>query len=247
MGKGFFTAILMTAVLSTTIFFGHHFADRTGLDILKRIMTLLGGDFFGGFGFIQSIIFFATFWALNEISYLRRITKKELSAFRFQLLPDTGQNLSDLDLQQIAEKLGKIDKSYNYLLLDVIKKALSKFKLTRSISETITIVSMQVDIVKERTETNQSNIRYLIWLIPSVGFIGTVIGISQSLLIANTGDMNAITRQLGVAFDTTLIALFLSIVVTWKFSRLQINSEHMLSNIKDYVIEKLINRIEVIS
>jgi hypothetical protein len=67
-------------------------------------------------------------------------------------------------------------------------------------------------------------INYMIWAIPSVGFIGTVVGISESLgkaylvVVANGKAEQAlavgkVTELLSLAFDTTLIALILNVIV----------------------------------
>ena len=101
------------------------------------------------------------------------------------------------------------------------------------------------DINKELSESDQSNIRYLTWVIPSIGFVGTVLGISQALMIANSGDMKLITATLGVAFDTTLVSLLLSIIIMWYYHNLQKELDLLHAKIKDYVIENLINRIEI--
>jgi biopolymer transport protein ExbB/TolQ len=67
-------------------------------------------------------------------------------------------------------------------------------------------------------------IRYLIWAIPSIGFIGTVRGIGQALAQADkalAGDISGMTDSLGVAFNSTLVALFISIVLMFLLHQLQ--------------------------
>jgi chemotaxis protein MotA len=72
-----------------------------------------------------------------------------------------------------------------------------------------------------------------------------VIGISQSLIYANSGDMEKITSLLGVAFDTTLVALVLSVFLMWFVHRLQEETDRFHSDLKEFVIDNLINKIEV--
>lgn len=78
--------------------------------------------------------------------------------------------------------------------------------------------------IRMEQESSGGITRYLIWVIPSIGFIGTVIGIAQALenshkVISDGGQLQQqaavqdITSYLGVAFDTTLIALFASILL----------------------------------
>ena len=81
--------------------------------------------------------------------------------------------------------------------------------------------------------------RYLNWSVPILGFIGTVLGISlaadgiQKVIISQDGlsqlsnDLGGAIAPLGIAFDTTLIALSLSILLTL-FQTLQQRSEDRL-------------------
>ena len=75
------------------------------------------------------------------------------------------------------------------------------------------------------SESSYALPRILVWAIPLLGFIGTVIGISTAVsgftgFLENTGEIDqikegigSVTSGLAVAFDTTLLALLLSVVV----------------------------------
>jgi chemotaxis protein MotA len=56
--------------------------------------------------------------------------------------------------------------------------------------------------------------------------------------------MERITMLLGVAFDTTLVALVLSIIIMWFVHRLQEETDRFHSDLKEFVIDNLINKIE---
>lgn len=83
--------------------------------------------------------------------------------------------------------------------------------------------------------------KYLNWAIPILGFIGTVLGISlaadgiQRIISSQQGlsqlssDLGQAIAPLGIAFDTTLVALSLSIVLTL-FQTLQQRSEDRILN-----------------
>jgi chemotaxis protein MotA len=148
------------------------------------------------------------------------------------------------DINNLKFKLIEFEKKEKYILSDLLKKACTKFRTSGSLSELIDIVSIQIEVSQEKSEGDQSVIRYLTWVIPSVGFVGTVIGISQALIVANTGDMERITMLLGVAFDTTLVALVLSIIIMWFVHRLQEETDRFHSDLKEFVIDNLINKIE---
>lgn len=230
-----YTFIMMT---------GHQFFSNT--PALKRFFILMGGDLGNG-GIIQSFIFFSSLWAFLEIQKGRSEIKKEFKSLCLNLLPTSDRHvLLPLDIPHIEKKMNDLSKSQkNSILGRLLNTALLKFKSTLSMSETIDVISIQSDISRELHESEHSNIRYLLWLIPSIGFIGTVIGISQALAIASQGDMEKITSLLGVAFDTTLVALVLSAIVTGLFHRLQEETDKLHAHIKEYVITNFVNRLEI--
>ncbi len=221
---------------------GFHF---TSDNFINRFFILLGGDFLGG-GYIQCCTYIAFFWAFFEIRDLLKKIVKENKAFKVKLLPTEEKHLIlPTEVSDIHLKVTSLDKRKELLLFKMITKACLKFRATKSIPEMIEIISIQTDINKELSESDQSNIRYLTWVIPSIGFVGTVLGISQALMIANSGDMKLITATLGVAFDTTLVSLLLSIIIMWYYHSLQKELDLLHAKIKDHVIENLINRIEI--
>lgn len=213
---------------------------------IGRFLTLLGGDLSNG-GIIQGAIVFSFFWAYLEIKSFRREIKNEFKGLCLNILPTSEKHvLLPMDLPQIEGKLAKLNGGQKDLLVKrLLLAAISKFKSTTSMGETIEIISIQSEIIRDLHESGQSNIRYLLWLIPSIGFMGTVIGISQSLSIAHTGKMDAITATLGVAFDTTLVSLFLGAIVTGLFYRLQEETDRLHAHLKEYVISNFVNRLEL--
>lgn len=76
-----------------------------------------------------------------------------------------------------------------------------------------------------------SPVRFLIWAIPTIGFIGTIIGVSGALsATTNLQAARALTAAaaqsdvaafMGSAFDTTLVALLVAVVVMLMFYALQ--------------------------
>ena len=212
---------------------------------LHRFMVLLGGDVING-GYIQGITYLAFFWAWFEVQEKMRVIRRERRAFKLGIIPTSEKHVFlPTDINNLKFKLIEFERKEKYILRDLLKKACTKFRTSGSLSELIDIVSIQIEVSQENAEGDQSGIRYLTWVIPSIGFVGTVIGISQALIVANSGDMDKITSLLGVAFDTTLIALVLSIVIMWFVHRLQEETDRFHSDLKEFVIDNLINKIEI--
>ena len=86
--------------------------------------------------------------------------------------------------------------------------------------------------------------RYISWAVPILGFIGTVLGISLAAdgirriigsdagISGLSGDLSGAIAPLGIAFDTTLIALSLSVVLTLLLSLVQRDEERILAAIE---------------
>jgi biopolymer transport protein ExbB/TolQ len=91
-------------------------------------------------------------------------------------------------------------------------------------------------------------IRYIAWAIPSLGFIGTVRGIGLALAQAQKaveGDISGVTENLGVAFNSTLIALLLGLVLMFLIHQLQLHQERLVIEAEAYVDEHLIQHLRV--
>ena len=83
--------------------------------------------------------------------------------------------------------------------------------------------------------------RYICWAVPILGFIGTVLGISlaaegiRRIIASDAGlaslsnDLDAAIAPLGIAFDTTLIALSLSVALMLALALVQRSEERLLA------------------
>ena len=78
----------------------------------------------------------------------------------------------------------------------------------------------QADLDIDRQQQRYSLVRILVWATPMLGFLGTVLGISQALGGIQVGPendfqqmMSGLRSSLYVAFDTTALALTLSIIL----------------------------------
>ena len=91
-------------------------------------------------------------------------------------------------------------------------------------------------------------VRYIAWAIPSIGFIGTVRGIGDALGKAHQaveGNIAGVTQSLGVAFNSTFIALLISIVLMFLLHQLQQQQERLVLDTETYVDEHLIQHLQV--
>jgi biopolymer transport protein ExbB/TolQ len=211
-----------------------------------RLLILLGGNFPAGL--IQTICYFLFFYGVFEIKRINRGLATEKNAFNMGLLPETEQYvLLPDDVAKLKLQMIELERKGRSLLVDLIKKSCTKFRSSHSIPETMEMVSKQSAINLRDSESEQSIIRYIAWAIPSVGFVGTVIGIAASLSAAkgavSAQGIERVTGLLNIAFDTTLVALILSLIIMFLYHNLQEKVEKLHSRLEAYVLENLVNRI----
>jgi chemotaxis protein MotA len=216
--------------------------------IMHRMMILLGGNLPSGF--IQGFTYFLFTYGIIEITRMSKHVKREEQAFGLELLPETEQYvLTPEDIAKVKLSMIEIERKEKFLLVDLIKKACTKFRANHSVSETLDMVARQSEIHFRNSDSEQSIIRYIAWAIPSVGFVGTVIGISSSMSVASSAvsaaGIERVTSLLNIAFDTTLVALALSLVLMYLYHAMQENNEKLHARIESYVLDNLVNRIYI--
>jgi len=210
-----------------------------------RIFHLLGGTY--PFGLIHCLIYLLFFYGFLQIIVRSRKIKKEQKSFSFNFLPATNDyRINANDVDSIRNNVLQHSNSYNFILTDLIRKACNKYLSNNSVAETMSLVNRQSEMNYENAEIEFNNIRYITNAIPSLGFIGTVIGISQAIgssLSIQNGKIEPIVDLLYVAFDTTLIALVLGLILSLSFSRLRTKEATFHNKTEEYVLENLVNRI----
>jgi biopolymer transport protein ExbB/TolQ len=134
----------------------------------------------------------------------------------------------------------------DYLPVRALRLGIQRFGVTGNVQDTATAVRDLCESEAERQESELSIIRYIAWAIPSVGFIGTVRGIGAALAQANRaveGDITGVTQSLGVAFNSTFIALVISIVLMFFIHQVQLFQERIVLDSESYCNDNLINRL----
>ena len=127
------------------------------------------------------------------------------------------------------------------LLPRALESALHRFGATRSIQDASETAHAVCEAEADRLDSELSMVRYIAWAIPSIGFIGTVRGIGDALGQAHkavAGDISGVTRSLGVAFNSTFIALLISIVLMFLLHQLQLQQERLVLDTSSYIDDR---------
>ena len=78
-------------------------------------------------------------------------------------------------------------------------------------------------------------LKYISWAIPSIGFIGTVRGIGEALSKAAEaidGNITGMTSSLGVAFNSTFVALLISIMLMLFITRIEYKQDSLIVSLR---------------
>jgi len=131
-------------------------------------------------------------------------------------------------------------------LVKTLASSMRRYLITGNVQNTSDAIESGIESLAIKQEAENSMIRYLIWAIPSIGFIGTVRGIGVALSQADealAGDIAAMTDGLGVAFNSTLIALLISIVLMFLLHQLQRLQDGVIVETQAYCEKHLLFRI----
>lgn len=134
------------------------------------------------------------------------------------------------------------------LLPECLLAALHRFQATHSVQDAATAVKERAELAADRLDSSLSLVRYIVWAIPAIGFIGTVRGIGQALAYAEEaikGDISAVTSWLGLAFNSTLVALLLSMVLMYVMHLVQSRQEAFVIETQAYCRDRLIDVMKV--
>ena len=175
--------------------------------------------------------------------------------------PDSEDSQAEIDLlcgarnisRERAETLSQaIDQKSespdlkNKLLPYVMARGLERYHMTGNVPEATETIMGRLEVASEQQESELSMLRYLVWAIPSIGFIGTVRGIGVALHRADEalqGDISGVTNALGVAFNSTLVALIISIILMLLIHLLQGSQEGLILRLQTFCREQIIDKL----
>jgi biopolymer transport protein ExbB/TolQ len=196
----------------------------------------------------QEICFILMLWGSYLILSKCRMILRNNYLFSVDLLEDDGAG-DNFPVEKMIEKLDTelSAERRSAPLIQTLRSALWRYAGTRNVQNLSDAIESSVEALAIRQDAENSMIRYLIWAIPSIGFIGTVRGIGEALSHADqalAGNIAGMTNSLGVAFNSTLVALLISLLLMFIFHQLQRLQDGQLVAIQAYCDQYLLARIK---
>jgi len=193
--------------------------------------------------------FILCLWALAIMGAKWVSSSRERKLLEGDLVPlAPGARILPEDAREYTRQVQALpDEERRLLLPRTALAALNRFRATRSIQDASATAREVCGAESDRLDSELAMIRYIAWAIPSIGFIGTVRGIGDALTQAHRavqGDISGVTEALGVAFNSTFIALLLSLVLMFVLHQLQLKQERQVLDTESYVDERLLTNLQ---
>ena len=196
----------------------------------------------------QEATIIVSIWAML-LSVLRfrelRAQRALLGAGYMKLAPGTVILPSDArEYLRTFEQLNPVQR--DSVLPRVLAAALKRFGATGNVQDASQTVHNVCENENNRLDAELAILRFSVWVTPALGFVGTVRGIGLALQgaeLAVKGDTSAVTAGLGISFNSTLVALTLSIVLMYVLHEIQLAQERLVLDAENFVDEQLISRL----
>jgi biopolymer transport protein ExbB/TolQ len=248
----------ITAVAGGSLTLGVVFLLKTTLPYLYGLIYERGS--------IQFLTIYAFWFALGMLYFKFRMLQKERSAFELPYVKSftAGRDVvgSKTILAQhllLEENLDVQQK--DLLLINRINKGIKQLKISNTPAEVASVLSTVAATDSAIIDSSYVLIKFMIWIIPILGFLGTVIGMSQAIGSFNfvlqgikevgfqgmQQGLGQVTAGLAVAFDTTFLALVLSAAINFGANVIQKREEDLLSDVEDFTTENIVNKLTKIN
>ena len=197
---------------------------------------------------IQNLMHVVFFLGLAELYVRWRIAAREKRFLGKGYLPEDEQTvLGPEDLGPIRRKVaGQFDHEHGFLP-SLINMAVLQFQSSSSVEQAAGIMNQHLELISHRVDLRYGLVRFIAWLVPTLGFIGTVFSLGASLSGAGVPgvqlNLKEVARTLGIGFDCTMVALMESAILELILHMVQEREESALNSAGDYTLRNLINRL----
>jgi biopolymer transport protein ExbB/TolQ len=242
---GFLLAIAGTlAIYGVCIYFtGHWLADM----LTQR-------------GWTQHAVVFISCWAIAILWFKWRKLRFQRRALDLVVMPaEHDFILIPETADQVIERIYQVvDDPAHFLLFNRIVTALSALRNLGRVGDIDEIIRSQAGQDESSLETTYSILRGFIWAIPVLGFIGTVVGLSDAIggfsavlgkseeISEITSSLKGVTSGLSTAFETTLVALIAALVIQLLLTFLKKSEEEFLDRSSEYCLKNVVSRVRIL-
>ena len=202
---------------------------------------------------------FLSFLAASALFIKWRKLAFQKSAFRIELIPP-GQSFSltsETALDVISRLNSLVDEPKRFVLFNRIERALLNLKNVGNLSDVSEMLRSQAENDEGHAESSYGILTGIVWVMPILGFIGTVVGLSgaiggfgtvlgvEATIESLRNGLAPVTSNLGIAFDTTFVALVFSMTIQLLITVLRKKEDQFLDECRDYAHVNIISKLRI--
>lgn len=183
-------------------------------------------------------------WCLWLFVSRYRLLTSEQYLFDMDFLHlDELDEFSDPALHGLQERLNATRAEVpDSLLVRSLREAIDHLHMNRDFREASEAAQDVCELHLEILNSKLAATKYVLWAIPSIGFLGTVRGIGEALGLAGeavAGDISGVAGSLGTAFNSTWVALLVNLLLMMLSSFLNGREESLVANCKSFTTQTL--------
>mgnify|MGYP002622712862 CR=1 FL=1 len=224
---------------------------------MKPVVPRMAGIFIDR-GWVNWTETYFFFWALVILAMKFQLLRRQRECLTFDVLPQQlAPTITPETVDGFRNHVSSLPcKPGESFLVERVARTLDHFRSRVNVEEATSIATAQSDQDAQAAQTSYTLLNFFTWAIPILGFIGTVKGIGDAVgsfaATIESGDsiegmknaLKDVTSGLGTAFDTTLLALCLALIVVMVQRFLEKGEGDMLIATDDYCNENLISRLD---
>ncbi len=241
----------LVALLLTVIFFlGVYFLPPTHV----RALFLERGP-------TQYFSVYLGIWCGVILLFKRRKLLIQRQSLQHAVIPENHEFvLTSQTADHVIRNIHAIaDDPQRFIVFNRILVAVSNLKNIGRVSDVDDILRSLAERDESAHDTSFATLGGFLWAIPVLGFIGTVLGLAAAIgnfssLLDNQDDVRAIvgslkevTGGLSTAFETTLLALVIALIVQLWITNQRKAEEVFLDDCQEYCLKQIVSRIKILS
>ncbi len=243
-------AAAVVAFLLTILFYG----------VLIAIPSNFITQMFLERGPTQHACVFFGFWCAVILLVKRNKLRVQRSALEVDAVPNHHAFvLTSQTVDQVAQQLhANATNPEDFIVYNRILVATSNLKNLGRVSDVDEILQSMSNRDSNVHETSFGLINGMLWAIPVLGFIGTVLGLSISIssfsqmldkqkeVSGIVGSLKEVTAGLSTAFETTLVALLIALGLQLWTTFQKTAEEQFLDDCDDYCMKQITSKIRIL-
>ena len=244
--------IVGSMIASAIVCFGMYFWDKVHhVGMVRYVHGLINQR-----GPVQWLELLSFFVIVFFIIQKNRILKRQIQHIMEDTAQIRGVNMdNEEDLQLLRKRIHDTGGDVSSILLNRLDRALGLWLATKDLGRVGGWISAEATRDNVASDMTFTLVRLMMWVIPILGFIGTVQGLGAAVggfadflsgsaeLSAIKGAIAQVTISLGVAFDTTFLALMLVTFVQFPLTSLMRREATFMAEVDIYLDEHFISRL----